>query len=109
MSSILYDVRAAVRRLGNVPWFTAAVITTIAIAIGANALIFSIVDGVLLRPLPFGNAPRLVGVVSATKDGTDGVSVPDLLDWRQQSHRIDGYASYGLGPATMTGRGRPER
>jgi predicted permease len=109
MHSLLHDLHGALKRLQAAPWFTLAVVATLAIAIGANTLIFSVVDGVLLRPLPFGNAPRLVAVASATKDGTDGVSAPDFLDWRQQSHRIDGYASYGLGPATMTGRGTPER
>ena len=109
MNSLLYDFRAALRRLPSTPWFTLAIVATLAIAIGANAFIFSVVDGVLVRPLPFGNAARLVGIVSATKGGTDGASVPDLLDWRQQSHRLDGYASYGLGPATLTGRGTPER
>jgi putative ABC transport system permease protein len=109
MNSLLYDLRAALRRLPSAPWFTLAVVATLGIAIGANTLIFSVVDGVLLRPLPFGNAARLVGVVSATPGGTDGASVPDLLDWRQQSKRLDGYATYGLGPATLTGRGSPER
>ncbi len=109
MNSLLYDLRAALRRLPSAPWFTLAIVATLAIAIGANAFIFSVVDGVLVRPLPFGNAARLVGIVSAAKSGTDGASVPDLLDWRQQSQRLDGYASYGLGPATLTGRGTPER
>jgi putative ABC transport system permease protein len=109
MDSLLYDIRSAVRRLPKTPWFTLAVVATLALAIGANTLIFSIVDGVLLKPLPYGNASRLVGVVSATPHGTDGVSLPDLIDWRQQSHKIDAYASYGLSPATMTGRGIPER
>ena len=109
MNSLLYDFRAALRRLPSAPWFTLAIVATLAIAIGANAFIFSVVDGVLVQPLPFGNAARLVGIVSATKSGTDGASVPDLLDWRQESQRLDGYASYGLGPATLTGRGTPER
>jgi hypothetical protein len=82
MNSLLYDLKAALRRLPSAPWFTLAVVATLGIAIGANTLIFSVVDGVLLRPLPFGNAPRLVGIVSATPGGTDGASVPDLLDWR---------------------------
>jgi putative ABC transport system permease protein len=109
MDSLLFDLRAAIRRLPKTPWFTLAVVATLAIAIGANTLIFSVVDGVLLEPLPFGNAQRLVAVVSATGHGNAGVSVPDLIDWRNQSQRIDGFALYGLGPATMTGRGTPQR
>jgi predicted permease len=82
---------------------------TLAIAIGANATIFSIVDGVLLRPLPFGNGSRLVAVASAVPDGVNRASLPDLRDWREQSHRLDAFASYGLASATLTGRGLPER
>src|SRR5579862_6902524 len=102
MDALLYDVRAALKRLPKTPWFTLAVVATLAVAIGANTLIFSVVDRVLLEPLPFGNASRLVAV-------TGSASIPDLVDWRQQSHRIDGFASYGLGPATLTGRGTPAR
>jgi putative ABC transport system permease protein len=109
MDSILHDLRAALRRLPKAPWFALGVVAILAIAIGANTLIFSVADAVLLKSLPYGNASRLAGVVAATPHGTNGVSLPDLIDWRHQSHRIDGYASYVLSPATMTGRGAPER
>ncbi|HXB27025.1 MAG TPA: ABC transporter permease [Gemmatimonadaceae bacterium] len=109
MDSLLYDVRAALRRLPKTPWFTLAIVATLAIAIGANTLIFSVVDGVLLRPLPFANPSRLVAVVNPTGHKSFGVSVPDFLDWRRQSSRLDALAEYGLGPATLTGRGTPER
>lgn len=108
MDSLRYDVRAALRRLPKAPWFTIAVVATLAIAIGANTLIFSVVDGVLLRPLPFANQSRLVAVVNPGGRKSFGVSVPDFLDWRRQVSRLE-LASYALGPATLTGRGTPER
>src|SRR5579863_7555901 len=109
MDALLYDVRAALRRLPKTPWFTLAVVATLAIATGANTLIFSVVDGVLLRPLPFADPARLVAVVNPTGHKSFGVSVPDFLDWRRQTQRVGSLASYALGPATMTGRGTPER
>jgi hypothetical protein len=109
MDSLIYDVRAALRRLPKTPWFTLAVVATLAIAIGANTLIFSVVDGVLLRPLPFRDPSRLIAVVNPAGHKSYGVSVPDFLDWRRQVHRVDALATYGLGPATLTGRGTPER
>jgi putative ABC transport system permease protein len=109
MDSLLYDVRAALRRLPKTPWLALGIIATLAIAIGANTLIFSVVDGVLLRPLPFGNPSRLVAVVNPTGHKSFGVSIPDFLDWRRQSSRLDALAEYGLGPATLTGHGAPER
>jgi putative ABC transport system permease protein len=109
MDSLIYDVRAALRRLPKTPWFTLAVVATLAIAIGANTLIFSVVDGVLLRPLPFRDPSRLIAVVNPAGHKSYGVSVPDFLDWRRQVHRVDALATYGLGPATLTGRGAPER
>src|SRR5579872_4588433 len=109
MDALLYDVRAALRRLPKAPWFTIAIVATLAIATGANTLIFSVVDGVLLRPLPFADPSRLVAVVNPPGHKAFGVSVPDFLDWRRQTQRVSGLASYALGPATLTGHGVPER
>ncbi|HZS58181.1 MAG TPA: ABC transporter permease, partial [Gemmatimonadaceae bacterium] len=109
MDALLYDVRAALRRLPKTPWFTVAVVATLAIATGANTLIFSVVDGVLLRPLPFAAPARLVAVVNPSGHKSYGVSVPDFVDWRRQARRLGALASYALGPATLTGRGAPER
>jgi len=109
MDALLYDVRAALRRLPKTPWFTVAVVATLAIATGANTLIFSVVDGVLLRPLPFAAPARLVAVVNPSGHKSYGVSVPDFVDWRRQVRRVGALASYALAPATLTGRGAPER
>jgi putative ABC transport system permease protein len=109
MESLVSDSVAAAKRLTKTPRFVLAVTATLAIAIGANTIIFSVLDDALLRPLPFGNAARLFAVVSSTPSGPSTVSVPDLVDWRQQSSRLDGFAAYGLSPGNLTGRGDPVR
>jgi hypothetical protein len=64
--TIVQDVKLAIRTLLRAPGFTVIVLTTLAVAIGANTAIFSVVDGVLLRPLPYPDADRIVTVAAAT-------------------------------------------
>ena len=80
---MLNDLRHATRLLLKTPGFTAVVVVVLAIGIGATTAIFSIVSGVLLRPLPFPDADRLVTIQSVTHNEDDGTaSVPDLIDWQ---------------------------
>jgi putative ABC transport system permease protein len=112
MDTLLQDVRTAVRGLVQAPWFSVTVVVTLAIAIGANTLVFSVVDGVLLGALPFGAAPRLVAVTSANEragDGSTVVSAPDFLDWRAQAHRLDGLAAYAQETINLTEASGPAR
>src|SRR5438128_12502929 len=94
------DLRQALRTLLKSPGFSALVIVVLAVGIGANTAIFSIVNGVLLKPLPFADAARLVSISTTAHGGEDGSSsFPDFLDWRAQSKSMDAMAAltgYGV-------------
>ncbi len=92
MDTILHDLRYALRQLRTHPGFTAAAVLTLALGIGANTAIFSVVDGVLLRPAPFADMDRLMMVWETDrKSGTarEPASVPDFLDFQQRSARFE--------------------
>ena len=106
MISLLSDFRHAIRTLLKAPGFSTIVIVVLAMGIGANTAIFSVVNGVLLRPLPFVDSSRLVAIQSHTSRGTDGSgSFPDFADWKAQSSVIDRMAGYVGGSMNMTGNG----
>jgi predicted permease len=112
MASLLQDVRYACRMLLKTPGFTLVAILTLALGIGANIAAFSIVDGVLLRPLPFPNSAQLVRVFddlrsSNTKDV--GMSVPQYWDYRDRAGIFQEIAVIWPIPANLTDVERPER
>ncbi len=112
MTTFLQDLRYALRTLRKSPGFAAVAIGTLALGIGANAAIFSVVNAVLLKPLPFDRPGELVRVTSDfTRRGADdvGLSAPELFDYRERSGAF--VAMSGLYPITanVTGGDRPER
>src|SRR6266702_3176152 len=102
------DLRYAVRTLAKSPGFTAVAVLTLALGIGANTAIFSAVNGVLLRPLPYPGSDRLVQVMSTVFRGVRvGVSFPDLPDLRGLSQDFTGVAAVRTQRHNLTGAGDP--
>jgi len=114
METLIRDLRYSLRTLAQRPGFSAVVIVTLALGIGANTAIFSVVDAVLLRPLPFAKPDSLVRVWSAyPEDGIElGTTSPhDLDDWRAQSTSfaaVAGYPNIRLNGFVLTGGESPE-
>jgi putative ABC transport system permease protein len=109
MDTLLRDLRFALRQLRRTPAFTVAAVACLALGIGANTAIFSAVDGVLLRPLPFPESERLVTVWGYHASiGRETASLPDFLDWRRDSRSFTGMAARANTQFTLTGAGEPE-
>ena len=110
MATLLHDVRYAVRLLRARPGFAAVAILTLALGVGATTAIFSVVHAVLLSPLPFRDADRLVNIHIV---GHEGATVPlpdaDFVAWRSQNRTADAVAIFDTDGATLTGDGPPER
>jgi|CZKR01.1.fsa_nt_gi putative ABC transport system permease protein len=109
MQNLFQDLRYALRQLRKNPGFTAVAVLTLALGLGANSAIFSVVDAVLLRPLPF-HAPSRLVVVRPTEPGRRddiGVSYPTFLDWRARNHVFEGLSVFREDDFTLTGRGEP--
>jgi predicted permease len=105
------DIRFAFRTLVRTPGFTIIALITFALGIGANTAIFSVVNAVLIRPLPYPNAGRLVLINETMKDYPEpgAVSVMNYLDWRKQATSFDAVAAYYNSFAMLDGDGEPER
>ena len=111
-SDLSGDIRYATRLLRRNSGFAVAALLTIALGVGAATAIFSVVDAVLLRPLPYPDAERLVAVWETDcNSGTvrEPASLPDLLDLREQSQRIDGMGGVIPTELNLTGTGEPRR
>ncbi|HET9157678.1 MAG TPA: ABC transporter permease, partial [Myxococcaceae bacterium] len=104
------DLRHALRGLRKAPGFTLVAVLTIALGVGANTALFSIVDGVLLRPLPFPDAERLVGV-HASKPNFDrgSISYPNFRDWRRANTVFSGLAVSRNSSFIVSGQGAPDQ
>src|SRR5882724_5572624 len=113
METLLRDIRYGVRSLLKRPGFTAIALIALALGIGANTAIFSLVNAVLLRPLPFAEPDRLVWIWGNIRNGGNRASVSplDFLDYRKQNTTFEEFAaSFGVPlPLNLTGSGEPER
>src|SRR5688500_11612287 len=107
----LRDLRYGARALLRAPGFTAVATLTLALGIGANTAIFSVVNTVLLKPLSYRDPGRLVFVWernTAIGKDRDLVAPPNYLDWKAQNAVFDGLGAYRMGGFAMTGAGEPE-
>ncbi|MGH9735676.1 MAG: ABC transporter permease [Candidatus Acidiferrales bacterium] len=111
MSNWLQDIRYAVRMLLKSPGFAMIAILTLALGIGANTALFSVVNGVLLNPLPYPHPDQVVTVASTFPGfGEGSVSYLDYLDWERDNHSFTSLAAYkGFQSFNLIGRGKPER
>ncbi|MFZ0639870.1 MAG: ABC transporter permease [Candidatus Acidiferrales bacterium] len=110
MSRLLQDIRYALRMLAKSPGFTAIAVLTLALGIGANTSIFSVVYAALLRPLPYVQASRLItlGEVRSAQETYWDASYPDYLDWTKQSKVFESLAGYGGDGFVFRGTAGPQ-
>jgi putative ABC transport system permease protein len=107
---LLQDLRYAIRQLRKSPGFTSVALFTLALGIGANTAIFSAVNAVLLRPLPYRDPNRLVYIWSAEKArgiNQSTVSIPDFRDWQQQNHVFAGMTALFASTFNFSGANEP--
>jgi predicted permease len=110
MKSFLQDVRYGLRVLAKSPGFTAIAILTLALGIGANTALFSVVNGVLLNPLPFPNPDQLVALYSKTDTfNQSSVTYLNFLDWQKNNHSFSALCAFRSDNYNLTGTGEPER
>ena len=108
--SLVADVRYGLRQLRKNPGFSAVAVLTLALGIGATTAIFSVVYGVLLRPLPYPGSNRIMAVFEVTSKGRPSrVADPNFDDFRDQSHSFQAMAKYHDGVASVSGAAQPTR
>jgi putative ABC transport system permease protein len=114
MHRLLQDFRFTIRQWRKNPGFAVTTMLTLALGIGATTAIFSLINTVLLRPLPFPEPDRVMSAMtldtSVRKSGVPGnLSYPDFFDWRSRNHSFEALASYRRDSLTLTGRGTPQQ
>jgi len=113
MGALTQNLRYAIRLLGNNPGFALVVVLTLALGIGANTAIFSVVYSALLRPLPYREPGKLFHLGESriqADNSTDGaqVSYPDYLDWKRTAKSVQSFAAYSGDAFTLAGNGEPK-
>jgi predicted permease len=110
MQTLWQDFRYGLRMLAKARGFTAVVIFTLALGIGANTALFSVVNGVLIKPLPFPHQDELVNLFeSKAYFGHGAISYPNFLDWQRENRSFTDLAAYRLAHFTLTGAAEAER
>ena len=112
MEILLKDITYGVRMLIKSPGFTVVAVLALTLGIGANTAIFSVVNSVLLRPLPYNDPGRLMQLweEKASKGRSDiPASYPNFADWRDQNHVFEHVVAYSDWTFNLTGAGEPER
>ncbi|MCL4178176.1 MAG: ABC transporter permease [Verrucomicrobia bacterium] len=104
------DLRFAIRQLGKSPGFAVVAVLTLALGIGANTTMFTAINAILLRPLPYPQPDRLVEILEAARQESPSVvAYPDFLDWQRQTQLFADMAAYQLAAFNLTGADEPER
>jgi predicted permease len=107
---LVQDMRHGLRMLRKSPGFTAVAVLTLALGIGANTALFSVVNGVLLNPLPYVHADQVVTMVGWFPGyGESSTSYPDFLDWVRLNHTFSSLAAYRRDSFNLTGQGEAEQ
>lgn len=110
MGGIWQDVRFAARMLGKNPGFAVIAVITLALGIGANSALFSVVNGVLLNPLPFQNPQKLVAIYKKmTQFKEASIPYTSFLDWQKANRTLASMGVYREEDYSLTGQGEPER
>ncbi len=111
METLLQDLRYSLRVIAKSPSFTIVAIIALALGIGANTAIFSVVDSVLLRALPYRDAGKLVWATNfVPRQGQNLVFADEYSGWRNQNHVFEDIAAYSASAEyTLTGAGAPQR
>ena len=110
MQSFWQDVRYNLRMLLKSPGFTAIAIVTLALGIGANTALFTVVNGILLNPLPYREPDSLVALYAKSKEfSRSSISYPNFLDWQRENRSFSAMAAFRADNLNLTGAGEPER
>src|SRR5881628_3513759 len=110
MEDFFRDLRHSLRMFRQAPGFTLAVVAALTLGIGANTAIFSVVNSVLLKPLPFPDPERLVMFLNVGPNGSGpGGSVPRFMTWREQTGALQDAAAYRFGVMNLMGGESPEQ
>jgi putative ABC transport system permease protein len=108
IENTIQDLRYALRGLIKNPGFTLVAIVTLALGIGANATVFSLVNGVLLEPLPYENPEELVWIAEADRGGGENwIAWPNYRDWREQSRTLQAIAAFNSSNSNVLGGSEP--
>src|SRR5919202_5318131 len=110
MDTLLHDLRHALRVLRQSPAFTAAAVAALALGIGANTAIFSVVNTVLLKPLPYPDPDRLIVFMNTSPQGSGPAASPTKYNvWKQQTDAFEDVSAFRFSAVNLTGSGDPEQ